>query len=388
MKGHIRERSPGRWAIVLDVQDPVTGKRKGRRWHKFLGTRRQAQSECARLVAELQSGASFDPNKLTVAAYLEQWLEHMRPLVSPRTHERYGELARKNLVPRLGGLPLARLQAIQISTAYAQALARGRVDGTGGLSARTVLHMHRLTKMALRKAVRWRLLGRNPADDVDPPKVERIPMNTYDLPETAALLAAARGTRMLVPTILAVLCGLRRGEIIGLRWRSVALDRSELAVVESAEQTAAGVRIKETKTGRDRTVALSAFVVVELRGHRARQAEELLRVGIRLSPDTLVVAQADGRLIQPRSLTHEWAKLVARRGLRRIRFHDLRHAHATHMLASGVHPKIASERLGHSSVGITLDLYSHATRGMQADAAALVDAALQAAITGRAEDIG
>ena len=175
-------------------------------------------------------------------------------------------------------------------------------------------------------------------------------MQTYDLTETAALLEAVRGTRLLAPTILAVLCGLRRGEIIALKWRNVDLAASQLAVVESAEQTAAGVRIKEPKTGRARTVALSATVIAELRSHRKQQAEELLKFGIRQSDDMFVVARPDGQLIQPRSLTHEWQKFVARRGLRRIRFHDLRHAHATHMLASGVHPKIASERLGHSSV--------------------------------------
>ena len=213
-------------------------------------------------------------------------------------------------------------------------------------------------------------------------------METYDLAETAALLEAARGTRMLVPTMLAVLCGLRRGEILALRWQHIDSDQGQIAVSQSVEQTSAGLRFKETKSGRARTVALSATVVAELRAHRARQAEELLRLGIPLRPETLVVARPDGEPIQPRSLTHEWQKLAARRGLRRIRFHDLRHAHATHLLASGVHPKIASERLGHSSVGITLDLYSHVMRGMQVDAAALVDAALQAAIKRRADGIG
>jgi integrase len=248
--------------------------------------------------------------------------------------------------------------------------------------------MHRILRQALEQAVQWGMLARNPADAVKPPKVERATMQTYDLGETAELLDAARGSRMFVPTTLAVLCGLRRGEILALRWRSLDLEQGQLSVNESLEQTSAGLRFKETKSGRARTVAMSGTVVEELRAHRARQAQELFRVGIRLSPDTLVVARPDGEPIQPRSLTHEWQKLAERRSLRRIRFHDLRHAHATHLLASGVHPKIASERLGHSSVGITLDLYSHVTRGMQTDAASLVDAALQAAIKKRAEGFG
>jgi integrase len=387
MKGHIRERSPGHWAIILDVRDPETGERR-RKWHSFKGTKREAQNECARLITTMDGGAYVEPAKTTLGQFLERWIEYMASQVAPRTHERYAEIARKNIVPLLGNAVLTKLRPEQISSAYAKALTAGRRDGGGGLSPRTVHHMHRILRQALEQAARWNMLARNPADAVRPPKVERAAMQTYDLPETAALIEAARGTRMLIPTLLAVLCGLRRGEVLAVRWRHIDLEIGQVGIVESLEQTRAGLRFKETKSGRARTVALSATVIDELRGHRARQAQELLRLGIRLSPNTLVAARPDGEPMQPRSLTHEWEKLTMRRGLRRIRFHDLRHAHATHLLASGVHPKIASERLGHSSVGITLDLYSHVTRGMQVDAAALVDAALQSAIKKRAEGIG
>jgi Phage integrase, N-terminal SAM-like domain len=139
MKGHIRERSPGHWAIVLDIRDPATGKRK-RRWHAFAGTKRQAQEECARLITEMRGGTYLDPSKLTVAAFLDRWLEHVQSQVSPKSHERYAEIARKNLAPLLGGISLSKLQPAQISDAYANALASGRRDGTGGLAPRTVHH--------------------------------------------------------------------------------------------------------------------------------------------------------------------------------------------------------------------------------------------------------
>jgi integrase len=138
-------------------------------------------------------------------------------------------------------------------------------------------------------------------------------------------------------------------------------------------------REKETKSGRARTVALPATLVEELRRHRARQAEELLLLGVPLTDDHHVVTQEDGAALQPHSLTQAFTRFMAERGLKRVRFHDLRHSHATHLLAAGVHPKIASERLGHSKIGITLDLYSHVLPGMQAEAAAAVDGALQAA---------
>ena len=220
--------------------------------------------------------------------------------------------------------------------------------------------MHRILKQGLATAVRWRILARNPVDSVDPPKVERRKMTALDATETAQLLAHFRGTRTFTPVLLAVMCGLRRGEITALRWGSVDLARRQLSVIESTEQTTKGVRSKETKSGRARTVALPAMVVDEMRRARVVQAEELLRVGVRLTDQSHVVAQLDGQPLQPNSLTHEFVRLSAKaEGLPRIRFHDLRHTHATHLLLNGVHPKVAQERLGHSSVGITLDLYSH-----------------------------
>jgi len=192
VKGHIRERSPGHWAIVIDVRDPQTGKRK-RRWHSFQGTKRQAQVECARLLTELKAGTAVKPSRETVAAFLERWIEHIQTQVSPRSYERYAELCRKNLAPMLGGLALTKLQPAQISQGYAKVLASGRRDGTGGLSARTVTHMHRVLREALQQAVRWQLLARNPADVVKPPKVETAEMKTYDVEQTARLLEMLGG---------------------------------------------------------------------------------------------------------------------------------------------------------------------------------------------------
>jgi integrase len=171
--------------------------------------------------------------------------------------------------------------------------------------------------------------------------------------------------------------------IAALQWKHVDIERRQIAVAQSAEQTRAGVRYKPPKSGRARTVAMSDTVTAELRAHRVAQAEGLLSLGVRLSEDTFVVAQADGSPLQPNSLSHEWVRQIGKIALPRIRYHDLRHAHATHLLSSGVHPKVASERLGHSKVGITLDLYSHVLPGMQEDAAARVDDALRIALQNR-----
>src|SRR5215468_2555064 len=244
MKGHIRERSPGHYAIILDVRDSQGGKRK-QRWHSFRGTKRQAQIECARLIAELQTGTAVEPSRMTVADFFERWIEHMQGQISPRSHERYAELCRKNIVPLLGGLTLTKLRPDEISQAYAKALSSGRRNGKGGLSARTVTHMHRVLREALQQGVRWQMLARNLADAVKPPKVERQQMSVLDTDATAELIEAAQETSLFVPILLGVRCGLRRGEVVALRWRNVDLERGQISVVASAEQTDLGVREKE-----------------------------------------------------------------------------------------------------------------------------------------------
>lgn len=385
MKGHIRQRPAGssNWYAVIDVRDAATGKRK-RKWHSLEVTgKREAQIECAKLISQVSGGTYVEPKKTTVAEFFGRWLGTVKTSVSPRTYERYEEIAKKNLVPLLGAVALTKLRPEQIAEAYAKAQTSGRRDGKGGLSARTVHHMHRVLKQALSQAVLWDILPTNPAGKVKPPKVEKAKMSTYDIDQTAQLLDAVKGTRIYVPAMLAILCGLRRGEIAALRWRCVDLPRGQLAVVESVEQMNGSVRLKETKSGRSRTVALPTTVRDELKAHKLRQAQDMLRLGVRVTDDSFVATLEDGSPMQPTFITHEWIRLISTTDLPRVRFHDLRHAHATHMLASGVHPKVASERLGHSKVGITLDLYSHVLPGMQEDAVAKVEAALRQAQNNR-----
>lgn len=378
MKGHITERSPGKWAIVVDVPDPETGKRR-RKWHAFHGTKRQAETECARLVAEVNGGNYVEPAKTTVRDYFVRWLKHEKANVSPKTHQRYEELLLKNVAPVIGAITLNKLTAARIDGAWGHLLENGRRDGKGGLSPRTVHHCRRVMLTAMDQAVKWDLLKRNPVALTRPPKVEKQQMEAFDAPQTAIMLDDFRENRVFIPALLAALCGLRRGEILALRWRDIDMAAATIAVRQSAEQVGTVVRYKETKSGKSRVVALSSSVIEELKRHRLAQAEEQLKIGIRPDDASFVVAQIDGSPLKPVSLTHEWTRLLAKTSLPRIRFHDLRHSHATQLLAAGVHPKIASERLGHSTIGITLDLYSHVMPGMQANAAEQVDAAIQSA---------
>jgi integrase len=371
-------RSP-EWGIEPNARHPETAERK-RKWHSFKGTKREAQVECARLIGEHKAGRiNLAPNRTTVGEFLVRWLDQMRAQLTPRSHERYSEIVTKNIMPLIGNLVLAKLQPVTISQAYAKALRSGRCDGRGGLSPKTVLYIHRILRQALAQAVLWDLLGRNPADAVEPPKTERRQMNALDADATAALVDAARNTNLFIPVLLAVMCGIRRGEIAALRWKSVDLERGMLAVVASAEQTKDGVREKPPKNGKGRSVELPSLVGDELRRHRVQQAQHLLQLGVRLMDDHHVVMREDGLPIQPRSLTHAFQIFLGKQKLRRMRLHDLRHTHATLLLKGGVHPKIAQERLGHSSIAITLDLYSHVLPGMQREAAQLLDQNMRAA---------
>jgi integrase len=186
--------------------------------------------------------------------------------------------------------------------------------------------------------------------------------------------------------VLGVFCGLRRGEITALRWKFVDLDLGQLAVVASPEQTDAGeIREKEAKSGRARTVALPSLAIEELRRWRVLQAQELLKLGVRADDSWHVVTQADGSPLQPRSLTHVMSDFLGQWG---VTLHGLRHSHASHMLAAKIHPKVVQERLGHSSIAITMDIYSHLMPNMQGEAAAAVDDAMRTAINKRTDDVG
>jgi integrase len=287
------------------------------------------------------------------------------------------------LVPALGAIMLAKLAPVHIQRHYTDAVATGRRNGAGGLSAQTVVHHHRVLNVALKRARALRLIHANPAEDASPPKPAHREIEALKPAEAAAPLTMARTTRMFPVIFVALGTGLRRGEVLGLRWSDIDLERRTLTVAQSLEQTKAGLRFKAPKTkGSRRTIALSPSLVEELSAHRARQSAERLALGMGRDPSALVFARIDGDPIQPDSVTKMFARIVLRAKIRPISFHGLRHTQATDLLRAGVHPKITSERLGHASISIAMDTYSHAIPGLQEDAAQRIDAALRNTISG------
>jgi integrase len=320
------------------------------------------------------------PNRLTVAEYLEQWLQgHVATNTAPKTHERYEEIVRIHLIPALGSLPLSALQPQHIQKYYAEALESGRRDGKGGLSARTVHHHHRVLFEALRHAVKHGIIVRNPADAVDPPRPQNKEITMMGPSDVRLLLDAAKPTPYYVAFFTAVYTGLRRGELLGLRWCDVDLDLATLSIMQTLQQLRNRQYVfREPKSRRGRRqIALSPSLAVLLREHRATQEEAQKLLGKALAPSDLVFSHPDGTPLRPDSVTRTFHRMVRALGLDGIRFHDLRHAHATIMLRQGVHPKIVSERLGHSTVAITLDTYSHVLPGLQEAAACRFEEGLQ-----------
>jgi integrase len=382
-KGHIRARGPGAWELKYDAGiDPVTGRRITK-YKTVHGAKRDAQRELRAILTAIDGGTYADPSKLTVAEWLRQWLDEAQHSAARKTLERYREIVERHLVPALGAIALTKLQAILIQHYYVEALASGRRDGTGGLSARTVNHHDRVLNVAMKRARALRLIPTNPVEDVSRPRVEQHEMQVLEPAECTALLAAARDSRIFPIIVLTLGTGLRRGEVLGLRWSDIDLARGILIVQQSLEQTRAGLAFKTPKTRKSRrTIALSPTLVEVLQAHRAKQAAERLALGMSRAPDGLTFTRLDGDPIWPDALTKEFGRIVRRANVRRITFHGLRHTHATDLLRAGVHPKIASERLGHSTVGITLDTYSHATPSLQEDAAMRIDAALRATLPG------
>lgn len=377
-KGHIRERSPGRWELRYSLgTDPATGKRKIAT-ATIRGKRQDAERELRRLLYSVDTGEHVNHSRITLREWLRTWLDTIRDDVSPGTLAFYRHTADRFLIPALGNLPLAKLSPAQIQGGYTALAAKGRKDGrAGGLSPQTRRHIHRVLSTSLARAVELQMLHRNPCDALRRrlPKVERHELNVLSPEQAALLLDAIRPYRIYWSVLIALATGARRGEILALRWRNVDLGAGTIRIERSLEHTTdGGLRFKTPKSGRSRAIVLPAKATEELHRLKRERAEELLKLGLRLDGDALVCARADGEPMLPTSLTHEFAKIAGSvPGVPRVRFHDLRHSHATQLLGAGVHPKVAQERLGHASIGITMDLYSHASETMQAEAAQRLD---------------
>jgi integrase len=377
MTGHIRRRSKLSWELKFDLgRDSITGKRRIRYVSGFKGTKRQAEIELARLLAQNADGQGVDPSKTTVAEFAERWDRDWASLsVSAKTLERYRQIIRLNVVPHIGSLPIQKLRPVHLVELYAKLLRAGGHEGRP-LAAASVSYVHRVLHRMLGHAAIWGLLTTNAASVVDPPSAPEKEITILTEEQIGATLRHLEG-RTLRPIVSFLLgTGARRGEALALRWKDVDLDGSVVRIERSVEQTKAGLRIKapKTKHGR-RNVTISQWLVGELRTHRTRQQKRRLSLGQGKAPDdSFVFARWDGELRSPHWLTQKFAQAMAALQIG-CTLHGLRHTHVSQLVAAGLDVLTISRRIGHASAAITLDVYGHMFRNTDTQAAEIMQAA-------------
>jgi integrase len=371
MRGHIVKRYKNSYSIVLNLGvDPATGKRK-QQWVSVKGTKKDAEKKLAELLHQLDNGIYINPGKTTLGEYLERWLrDYARPNLSPRGFERYESIIRVHIVPSLGLIPLTKLKPEHIQKHYAKKL-------NDNLSPRTVKYHHVVLHKSLQTAMKWGLLGRNVANDVDAPRGRRIDMQTWDESEVTCFLEAAKDTPYYALFYTTLFTGMRRSELLALRWQDIDFIFSQIYVNRSLHQLKDGSYVfTEPKSARSRrTIALSPSAMLTLKKHKEKQELERAMLGLLLKDDDLVFSTMESKPLRPNTVSRAWNMLASRAGVKIIRLHDARHTHASLMLKQGTHPKIVQERLGHSSITVTLDTYSHITPGLQEAAATRFDEA-------------
>lgn len=366
MRGNIRRRANGSWTIqVYAGKDPETG-RKRYVSRTVRGSKKDAEAALANLVRAQETGLDLSAARLTVSAFLDRWLEVSKERVKPRTHFRYAELMRLHVNPTLGATQLTKLRPLHIEELY------GRLRKQG-LSGTTVLQIHRVLHAAFNQAVRWQLLERNPADAVKAPRKSTQETSSLTAEEIPKLLAAIEGQFIELPTLIALGTGMRLGEVLGLRWQDVDLTTATARVRQTLQVT---MRFDTPKSHRStRTLSLPAFLVDALKRHRKSQNERRLMLGESWHEFDLICERGDGQPLRPDTISKQF-RTVARAADLDVTFHGLRHTHASLMLAAGADLKVTSSRLGHSSISITADLYTHVASDQDRRAAEALNAHL------------
>ncbi|MEE9298696.1 MAG: site-specific integrase [Acidimicrobiia bacterium] len=357
-------KSGDSWCHVIELgPDPSTGTRR-RRTRRGFPSKKEAQSALRRELTELESGAHVDRTAMTVAEYLVgEWLPAHSQQVRPNTLESYRSAIERHIIPRIGAIRLQHLGPRDINRLYA-ALAEGGSEAGEPLAPKTIRNAHVVLRRALEDAVKWELIRRNPAAAASPPTASRRPPvpDPWRRHEVRTFLESVTGDELEGLWVLAATTGMRRSELLGLRWSDVDLERGRLSVVQTVVPVRGKPEVGPPKTKRSaRLVHLDATATEALIGRRRR-------LPVHLPEDAFVFARSDGSALRHGTVTNRFQRLRERAGLRHIRLHDLRHTWATLALEAGINPKVVSEQLGHVNVSITLDTYSHVIPVLQADA--------------------
>jgi len=371
-RGSVFKRHGG-WGFKVEAgPHPETGQRRQIKRQGFR-TKREAEKALADVQKTVFDGTVVANSNVRLDDFLDEWLAGQDARLKPSSHHSY-VIASKRLKRHLGRCRLQALTPLQIETFYAELLDHGGRNGEA-LAPKTVKNTHVVLRKALADAERLGLVQRNAAAAARGPSVTRSEMMTWSSDQLKEFLAVAQHSRMRNAFTILASTGMRRGELLGLRWGDVDFDSSQIAIVQTVSKVNGRIVVGQPKTsGSRRTVYVHDTTMKALRQQRQLQAEERLAAGPAWDADNdLVFRNEMGGPVNPERFSRHFRQLVEESDVPRIRLHDLRHTNATLSLKAGVHPKVVSERLGHSSIAITLDLYSHVTPGISRDAAATVE---------------
>jgi integrase len=354
--------------VIATGEDPKSHKYT-QSWTTVKGTKKEAETRLAEMLHQIDTGSYIRPGKTTVGDFLQKWLgDYGRANLQPKSFERYQSIVNKHLIPALGDIKLLQLKPEHLQKHYVAQLG-------AGLSPSTVRYDHVVIHKALQTAIKWGVVPHNVADGVDIPRSRHREMQVWDKAEMSRFLEAVKTTPYYAMFYLALFTGMRRSELLALRWQDIDFSGGEVSVNRGLLQLEDGsFMFTEPKSAKSRrTIALPPSSLEVLQEHKSKIVSNRLMIDLPLKERDLIFSTIDGKPLRPNTVSRAWTILATRAGVKVIRFHDARHTHATLLLQAGVNIKVVQERLGHAGIQITLDTYCHVTPGMQKDAAIQFD---------------
>ena len=377
MKGCIN-KAGNSWGFTITLGVDPHGKRIQKRYGKFK-TRKEAEKACNETIYQIEHGTFVNPENITLGEYLSDWLKtYCEPRLTPCTYESYKNNVENHIIPALGKIPLQKLQPVQVQKFINNQSKNGQLSGEGGLSPGSIRHIFAVLRKSLNHAVKMQYLSRNVCQCVELPKMKQNEAKFLNKNQVATMLEAFKGSDIYLPTLLAVGLGLRRGELLGLQWQDFDFEKGLVGIRRTLlAKRKEGQLFSECKTEKsNRVLAVPENIISVLKQAQKKQLENKLFFGQGYQDHGLVCCNPDGSPVSPSAFDHRFTKALEANGLEHIRVHDLRHTNASLMLSQGVPMKVASERLGHATIVITMDLYSHIDEELQRDAAQKLNLAL------------
>jgi integrase len=374
-----RDATRGTWSFVIDLP-AVAGKRQ-QMYRRGYATKKEAQTAETQQLAEIARGTFVRPARVTVERYLvDEWLPAKVSTLKPSTAASYALMTNSYVVPFIGGAELSKVDGAMLNALYAKLLTEGRRGRSGqagtGLSPKSVRNVHGMLHRAFKDAVRWRRVAVNPVDAADQPRRVSPEMSVWTAEQIRRFVDHAADDRFGAVWRLFALTGMRRGEVLGLRWSDVDLDASRLSIRQTVVEMSTGIVVGTPKSSAGvRTIALDPATVAALRRWRKVQLEERMLMGEGWQDgDDRVATEPDGSAVHPNTLSRRFKMMTKDAALPAIRLHDVRHSYATAALSSGVNVKVVSKRLGHADIAVTLRVYAHVLPGDDEAAASAVAA--------------